>query len=101
MTLWGDPSALQRMASAFYEGQATGMYVQGLDRSIPPEVKQAAVTGATAIGQTLGNVVRKIVGTDTPPAAADDGRHGETEVAAAEPKPETRRSEKGDKRSNA
>ena len=100
MTIWGDPSALQRMASAFYQGQATGMYVQGLDRSVPPEIKQAAATGATAIGQTLGAVVRKIVGTDTPPATADDGRHAESEVAAAEPKPEPRRPDRGDRKSN-
>lgn len=99
VTLWGDPSTFQRMASAFYQGQATGMLVDGLDRSIPPEVKQAVSSGVSAIGQTIGAVVRKVTGAEASETPNDNSAGASDPHLAAKPDP--RRPDRGEKRPNA
>ena len=71
MTLWGDPSAVQRMSSAFYQGQSMGMFADGLGASLPPAVKEAAARGFSGLGATLAAAVKKITGLDVDPAAAE------------------------------
>jgi len=61
MTVWGDPTTVQRMTAAFFQGQSAGMFVEGLDRSLPPDAKKAAVAGAAAVGATIGAVAKKVV----------------------------------------
>lgn len=97
VTLWGDPSTFQRMATAFYQGQAAGTFVQGLEQSVPEEVKKAAATGVSAIGQTLGAVVGKIVGSN-PATAAEAAPEAQ---AKEESKPPTKGPDKNEKRGNA
>ncbi len=63
MTFWGDPAALARMTAAFYQGQAAGMFVDGLERSVPPDVKKAAAAGVAAVGKAIGRVVERVTGT--------------------------------------
>lgn len=65
MTVWGDPTTVQRMTAAFFQGQSAGMFVEGLDRSLPPDAKKAAVAGAAAVGATIGAVAKKVVGMAT------------------------------------
>jgi uncharacterized membrane protein YqiK len=91
ITLWGDPSTFQKMAAAFYQGQATGTFVEGLGHSMPAEVKQAAATGISAIGQTLGAVVNKIVGVNP---AAEAGADAQANAASKPPKGPDNRGEK-------
>lgn len=38
LTVWGDPTAVQRMASAFYQGQSMANFANGLSSQLPPEV---------------------------------------------------------------
>jgi len=97
VTLWGDPSTFQKMASAFYEGQATGRYVEGLQQAMPAEVKQAAAAGVSGVGQMLGAVVNRIVGGNP----ASDGETGVVTQAKTDTKPQARGSDKGEKRGNA
>jgi flotillin len=75
MTLWGDPTAVARMATAFYQGQATGMYVEGLGKSLPEDVKKAAMAGASGIGATIAAVLKKVAGVEIDPAVAEAALH--------------------------
>jgi uncharacterized membrane protein YqiK len=79
MTLWGDPGTVQRMATAFYQGQAAGMFVDGLDRMTPPDVKKAAAAGVSAIGGAIGSVVRKVTGADSDPPRGEGGSDRKTD----------------------
>ncbi|MFH0982031.1 MAG: SPFH domain-containing protein [Planctomycetota bacterium] len=71
MTLWGDPTAVQRMSTAFYQGQAVGMFADGLGKSLPPGLKEAAARGFAGFGATLAAAVKKITGVDLDPEAAE------------------------------
>jgi uncharacterized membrane protein YqiK len=86
MTIWGDPSSVQRMTGAFYQGQQTGMFVEGLSRSLPDGVKQAVATSANGLGAMVAAVVKKITGMDIDPAVAEaamrETSDGPMEVAA-------------------
>ncbi len=37
LTVWGDPAALERVTSAFFQGQAIGAFSSGVSRSLSPE----------------------------------------------------------------
>ncbi|MDQ3411549.1 MAG: SPFH domain-containing protein, partial [Chloroflexota bacterium] len=49
MTVWGDPSTMNRMAETFFQGQQLGFLLDGAIQSTPDSVKQALTT----IGQEL------------------------------------------------
>lgn len=103
VTLWGDPSTFQRMASAFYQGQAVGMFAEAMEQSLPASVKQAAASGVSAIGQTLGAVVNKIVGSSPAPGAVaqtDEGRQQTRSDSKSPSKAEGRDSDRGDRRTH-
>jgi uncharacterized membrane protein YqiK len=38
LNVWGDPTAVQQMAAAFFRGQAIGSFTKGLTGSLPPAV---------------------------------------------------------------
>jgi flotillin len=38
LNIWGDPSAVERMTGAFFQGQAIGAFSQGISNSLPPGV---------------------------------------------------------------
>lgn len=40
ITVWGDPAAVQRMTSAFYQGQAVSLFADGLASSLSPAVAE-------------------------------------------------------------
>ena len=40
LTVWGDPAALERVTSAFFQGQAIGAFSSGVSRSLSPEVAE-------------------------------------------------------------
>jgi flotillin len=93
VTLWGDPSTFQRMASAFYQGQATGMFAEGIEQAMPAEIKKVAAAGVSAIGQTLGAVVNKIVGVNP---AAEAGAESQVKAETRSQKgPDNRGEKKG------
>ncbi len=71
MTLWGDPTAVARMSAAFFNGQATGMYADGVVRTLPEDLKKAATVGLAGVGATIAAAVKKATGVDIEPAAAE------------------------------
>lgn len=71
MTFWGDPTAVERMSRAFFQGQAHGMWVGGLENTLPADVKAAARSGASALGATVAAAVKKVLGIEIDPAAAE------------------------------
>ncbi len=40
LTVWGDPAALERVTSAFFQGQAIGAFGNGVSRSLSPELAE-------------------------------------------------------------
>jgi hypothetical protein len=40
VTIWGDPDALKRMTSAFYNGQSAGYLLDGINNALPPQAKE-------------------------------------------------------------
>ncbi len=70
MTLWGDPGAVQRMTSAFYNGQAAATWLGGLDAALPEPVRDAATGGVAALGTALAALARKFAGVELDPQAA-------------------------------
>ncbi len=40
VNLWGDPTAVQRIASAFYQGQRAATFAEGFLDSLPPQVAE-------------------------------------------------------------
>ncbi len=67
LTVWGDPGALERVTSAFFQGQAIGAFSSGVSRSLSPEVAELLkrVTGVE-LGGPAG----------AKSAAEHDGRRG-------------------------
>ena len=59
LTVWGDPGALERVTSAFFQGQAIGAFSSGVSRSLSPEVAELLkrVTGVE-LGGPAGEIGR-------------------------------------------
>jgi uncharacterized membrane protein YqiK len=88
LTLWGDPTAVQRMSTAFYQGQAFGMFADGLGKSLPPGLREAAAKGFSGLGATLSAAVKKITGIDVEPETAEAALRESVEaVESAESRP--------------
>jgi len=73
VTLWGDPSTFEKMSSAFYRGQAMGTLLEGLEKSVPTDLKTAATSLGGALAGTLGAVAKRVTGGDVP-ATGDGGK---------------------------
>lgn len=74
VTLWGDPATFEKMAGAFYRGQAVGQMLDGLERSVPADLRSAASSLAAGLSGTLGAVAKRVAGTDA--ATVGDGEDG-------------------------
>ena len=75
VTLWGDPSTFEKMASAFYRGQAMGTLLDGLEKSVPADVKAAASAVVSGLGGALDAVSKRVAASsETPPTPDHDGK---------------------------
>jgi hypothetical protein len=59
LNVWGDPTAVQQMAAAFFRGQAVGSFTSGLTGSLPP-----------AVADLVQKVAGMVPGNGAPAAAA-------------------------------
>jgi hypothetical protein len=71
MTIWGDPSTVTQMTQSFFRGQLSGTFVDGLTTSLPPDLKDLAVSGVTGIGKLAAALVKRITGQDVAPEVAE------------------------------
>jgi uncharacterized membrane protein YqiK len=71
MTIWGDPSTVARMTEAFFRGQSSGTFVDGLSTSVPPDLKDLAVSGVSGLGKLAAALVKKLTGQDIAPEEAE------------------------------
>lgn len=74
MTIWGDPTTVEKISRAFADGQLRGRYVTGLVESTPREVTDAALdlkdaaSGAiSGLGQKLGGLLGRLAGLNLEP----------------------------------
>jgi hypothetical protein len=62
MTIWGDPTTVEKISRAFADGQLRGQYMHGLIESTPQEVKAAAIDLTDAASEAIGGLGRKMGG---------------------------------------
>ena len=75
MTVWGDPTTLQSMTEAFYNGQAQGRYLKGLSASIPGEMKEAATNAIHGLGNLGVSVIERLTGVKVKPEDVESAIH--------------------------
>lgn len=71
MTIYGDPLTAQRMMSSMVQGQSMGMFIDGVNQTLPNEVKSLGGAGGAALGLALASLVKRLTGIDVDPAAAE------------------------------
>lgn len=71
MTIYGDPETAQRMMAALVQGQSLGTFAEGLNRTLPPGLKDAANSGGAALGVGIAALVKKFTGVDIDPGSAE------------------------------
>lgn len=71
MTIWGDPDALRRVTGSFMNGQTHGHYVEGLASSVPSDVKELAMAGATSLGQMGAALIKRLTDVDVDPVVVE------------------------------
>jgi len=85
MTIYGDPQTAQKMMASLINGQSIGMFLDGVNQTLPPEVKSLGGMGGAAIGIALSSLIKKLTGIDIDPAKAEAAaeEHQQEERAAA------------------
>ena len=58
--VFGDPTTMQRMLGQLFTGQATGTWMDGLNGSIPEEMKSLAGMGTTALAVLAQKLAAKL-----------------------------------------
>jgi flotillin len=66
MTIWSDPAAFARMTESFLQGQSYGQLLSGVSNAMPPDVKDAALSGIQNLGQIGAGVIKRLTGMDVP-----------------------------------
>jgi len=66
LTLWGDPTTMQRMAESFFKGQTSGEYLSGLVQSMPEGVKEAANSAGEFFTTFGASLVERLTGKNVP-----------------------------------
>ncbi|MBN8548830.1 MAG: hypothetical protein J0M12_05910 [Deltaproteobacteria bacterium] len=65
--VFGDPTTMQRMLGQLFTGQATGTWMEGLNGSVPEEMKNLAGMGTTALAVLAQKLATKL-GVNVDPA---------------------------------
>jgi hypothetical protein len=78
MTIYGDPLTAQRMMSSMVQGQSMGMFIDGVNQTLPNEVKSLGGAGGAVLGLALSSLVKRLTGIDVDPAKAEAAMKEET-----------------------
>lgn len=66
ITLWGTPDQLQKMTSAFMNGQAVGQAIQGFEAGAPADVVDKTKDAISGLGTLAAAALKRLTGTDIP-----------------------------------
>ncbi len=80
ITVWGDPSAVERMTKAFLGGQAVGRTIEGFTSSTPPNVMDVIEDGVEGLGVLASAALKRLTGMDIPADRIDQALREQKEL---------------------
>ncbi len=66
ITVWGDPSTVERMTRAFANGQFVGQTIQGFEAQAPEDVVIHAKDALKGVGSIAATALKRLTGIDLP-----------------------------------
>lgn len=82
ITVWGDPSAVERMTRAFLGGQAVGQSIQGFEAGAPAHVVDQAKDALDGLGALASSALKRLTGVDIPVAQVEEALREEQRKAS-------------------
>lgn len=82
ITVWGDPSSVERLTKAFVSGQTLGQLIQGFEAQAPEDVVTHTKDALKGLGSIASSALKRLTGIDLSPDRVETILREEQEKAA-------------------